>query len=966
MLFIATQLIFLFRQSFEVESAKSSDRFDQLHKQTRAILDALVDIRLTVAKNVRDQTVMTQILHNTKDLMKSQQAASQATARRTVILDTFEKVAPLSAEDLQRRAFKEQVSTVAQKEWHDFDDENLSIGAGILSDLHFPMQETRLVAISLAHHQTFRWILEDTTSETPDKVPWSNFDAWLRRGSGTYWISGKAGSGKSTLMRYIYENPTTMERLQEWARDIPLCIAGFFFWNSGSVEQRSQTGLLKTLLYSILKDYQELIPIVFPTVWVQRCIREIHPQSKDKEHKVGDLPYSVLLEALTVLISGKAISLKVCFFIDGLDEFEGDHTELAELFTGMASNPNIKACLSSRPLLALHDAFSGCPGLRLQDLTVQDIRKYITDKLGNNHFYQRLQHKDPERAIALTKELSARASGVFLWVVLVVKSLLNGLRGRDGIMDLRRRLAELPTDLETLYQQMMVSGIESFYQRKASEVFQILRAAREIQQPKTNTMSSYFTTYHDEGKPLSCLGLSFTNEEDSELALQVNLRPLSMHEISERSVIMQDRLKIWCAGLVEVQDSTGTVQYLHRTVRDYIERENIWESLMLKTADSNFEPNISLLQSCILQIKVLRRGYTSRDIAKTAIRHAFSSESSKRKDYVALLNELDRTMRRRVRGFQGSQWFHELASPNDNRTLETRIDDKDTFASYAIQHGLYDYLQESLRQDPRFSTMKTRRPLLDYAIDAPADLKIVTLLLENGANPNEFFKGITVWERLLCAIYSGSTNLHDSLRICTLFAKHGANPEAVYNNTQHDNSNNRQLSTKTMIFTVFYQKYPRETDELLQLLGFDQANFLQVGAQSLGQKELHRPHQVATSTTSFLENNHVESGDNGRSRPQSLNLDQQSSGIQSARIRLPNEDAQEMKRRQGYVFKVVQPQWDEPRRTAQIGLKDTTHVGYSKLPEQKKNSWEQDQIYSDQNKNSSLRKRFVKYFRKRT
>jgi hypothetical protein len=42
---------------------------------------------------------------------------------------------------------------------------------------------------------------------------------------------------------------------------------------------------------------------------------------------------------------------KLCFFIDGLDEYEGDKEEMAEFFKTISSSsmPHVKICVSSRP-----------------------------------------------------------------------------------------------------------------------------------------------------------------------------------------------------------------------------------------------------------------------------------------------------------------------------------------------------------------------------------------------------------------------------------------------------------------------------------------------------------------------------------------------------------------------------------------------------------------------------------------
>ncbi len=65
----------------------------------------------------------------------------------------------------------------------------------------------------------------------------------LQRPGPLYWINGKPGSGKSTLMRFLFAHEMTKKQLEAWAGDgVPVVRAGFFFWTSGSREQRSQTG----------------------------------------------------------------------------------------------------------------------------------------------------------------------------------------------------------------------------------------------------------------------------------------------------------------------------------------------------------------------------------------------------------------------------------------------------------------------------------------------------------------------------------------------------------------------------------------------------------------------------------------------------------------------------------------------------------------------------------------------------
>ena len=140
------------------------------------------------------------------------------------------------------------------------------------------------------------------------------------------------------------------------------------------------------------------------------------------------------------LVSQTQVPRQFCLFIDGLDEYEGDESEIANLFLQLAQTGNLKCCLSSRPHQAFLDAFENVPSLRLEDLTYNDIVNYVTDKLSDDTRLQRIAAEQPEDVQQLIQEIVNSASGVFLWVKLVVDSLLRGLGNRDKIKDLQARL----------------------------------------------------------------------------------------------------------------------------------------------------------------------------------------------------------------------------------------------------------------------------------------------------------------------------------------------------------------------------------------------------------------------------------------------------------------------------------------------------------------------------------------------
>ena len=102
-----------------------------------------------------------------------------------------------------------------------------SVQIKILESLRFPTMTSRYESVVEAYPKTFEWAYGDSSSK---QRPWSNLAKWMREADGIYWISGKAGSGKSTLMKHIYDDARTQRLLENWAQQAPphaapLCLA---------------------------------------------------------------------------------------------------------------------------------------------------------------------------------------------------------------------------------------------------------------------------------------------------------------------------------------------------------------------------------------------------------------------------------------------------------------------------------------------------------------------------------------------------------------------------------------------------------------------------------------------------------------------------------------------------------------------------------------------------------------------
>lgn len=196
--------------------------------------------------------------------------------------------------------------------------------------------------------------------------------------------------------------------------------------------------------------------------------------------------------------------LKIAIFIDGLDEFDGLDIDMVRLFSSAADMPGVKVCVSSRPHVTFETAFVRRPSLRLQNLTRDDIRTYIEDRLVKDETIQSLRAREPVETAALVEEITQSADGVFLWVYLVVHGLLEGLNNGDDCSDLRRRLRLLPRDLKNLYDHM-ISRLGEDYKEEAVQFFKLMNAS---QRSDTDPL---------EPKPLIVLSFCLARESIKEL-----------------------------------------------------------------------------------------------------------------------------------------------------------------------------------------------------------------------------------------------------------------------------------------------------------------------------------------------------------------------------------------------------------------------------------------------------------------
>lgn len=248
-------------------------------------------------------------------------------------------------------------------------------------------------------------------------------------------------------------------------------------------------------------------------------------------------------------------SVKFCLFIDGLDEHDSNHLSLVAFIQSIAALSNVKVIVSSRPLLEFEDAFEIQPSLRFQDLTYNDIKICIDTRLRENRRFVATFRRDPEGTLCLVREILQAADGVFLWVRLIIDSLLEGVMKRDRISDLQRRLRALPADIEGMFANML-HQVDPTYLQQSSKLFQLVQSGLEFKFIDGAVLTPMLRSPNSGG--IYRFLLSFAVEDD-DVDLHSPPKPYAEQEISYRCIEIRDRLKTRCAGLLEI------IIYLART-----------------------------------------------------------------------------------------------------------------------------------------------------------------------------------------------------------------------------------------------------------------------------------------------------------------------------------------------------------------------------------------------------------------
>lgn len=607
----------------------------------------------------------------------------------------------------------------------------------MVSSLYLRETENRAKEVSEKYGTTFEWIWTDTDLD---------FRAWLRDGRGGYWISGKPGSGKSTIMKYIYTKCSNREELPTPSRNRRQISIGFFFHNRGSHLQKSFEGLLHSILHRILVEEPRLAEEIMP----------IYLQRKEPEKK----PWLLLdlMQAFSRILEQDTVQVDIYLFLDALDEFDGPPETIAGFIQSIITRPDrhaaeVKICFSSRPWNTFTDRFSHCSGFKIQEQTRQDIQKYIIGRLAENPSTAILLASNDiqvrEAVEKLASDIMERAEGVFLWLKLVMDDLIRAHAEGDSLRELTQHLSAFPKDLEDLYKNIIQRVPQEFRQESYYMLEIVLRSDEQLD----------IDTFMD---CLICAPCKTLKDCVAKLKAEI--------PTSRTSDSVTRRLKSRCGGLIELiacsESGIAKLQFMHQTVKDFI---SLPEFQKLITQEDNLIPGengytflskflLSTFISCLSEMRPDSTLWLENinHILEEGGHSLYQAEVSTGKSQKLLLNEAE-----------------SITSSCFERITSSRVElmPFNSFISFCVVSNLYLYIQETLQERHRVNSNPTLSMLLhcivqltdppfspfnDVGISRQEDFGPMTrLLLAHGADPKALWEGLTPFQIIVQRCFRG-------------------------------------------------------------------------------------------------------------------------------------------------------------------------------------------------------------------
>jgi hypothetical protein len=428
---------------------------------------------------------------------------------------------------------------------------------GIFKGLFFEEADERLHAVGPPMEGSMKWVFEDDRmTDEGGLLDWMGNG----RGENLFWITGKAGCGKTTLTKHLFRNPQIFDYLEAWSGAAPGITSGFFFWNSGTELQNSPTGMLRCILYESLQDMiygpleqdEDIIQWLFPDRWSQYTsyVGGLH-----------DFTFAELQKAFALMVSDEG--KKFLFMIDGLDEMDEYPSELVQGIINAAKKDNVKIIVSSCESPELQAAFEKRPSMVLDEWTKKDSQAHVLHAFGEHDMITKLRRKtDNVEEMNVINTLAEKANGVYFWAKLATIFILETTTENDTFSAIRDRAGLLPPTLDLL----LLRIIESLTAEDTEQLWKITT----LLETHTNACPGI-------------IPLSFALTSETKPTLAADVRPLKSVETSERIDELRAILAHQCKSLFTIFDTSSPeypescgrpsalkISYTHRVIRAFL------------------------------------------------------------------------------------------------------------------------------------------------------------------------------------------------------------------------------------------------------------------------------------------------------------------------------------------------------------------------------------------------------------
>jgi len=465
----------------------------------------------------------------------------------------------------------------------------------ILRSLKYDSMMRRLDHIEIAHRDTCRWIMQcgDETTGTSNggmpsrtheyrRLPKHCFHCWATNAwsqvNGVYWVQGKAGSGKSTCMKFIFR-----EGIPSLAPEA--VVVAHSVLAVGDELQRSTRGILLALLH------QYLLGLAGShddgngrSQGILDSVVELYPH-KDSQH---DWLTKELTDLLVTCVSKE--QWPVVVVLDGLDEvLEKDQQKVLDLVDNLSAIDSVRVCVSSRPEPIFRSHLESRPSLRMEDLTRRDIESYAKSNLLELRIDSFPVDGDRDRLLKLANTVAWRADGVFLWAVLVVGSLQRGIRDGDTLRELEQRLEQMPSDLYSLYQDMwsrLNNDDKIIYRSEAASYLGVLR--------------EWHNFHVGAWQVCHIFHLMAASKPSMARETLENAYPVPAAEVEASWKLFARRLVARTGGLIMVNEEQWFIRgFVHRSVLEFLENTAEGQHIMAYDQSSPAERVTNIILAAI-------------------------------------------------------------------------------------------------------------------------------------------------------------------------------------------------------------------------------------------------------------------------------------------------------------------------------------------------------------------------------